>query len=59
MPSQRYAIDVAILIKSVEENAQEVQLIQLLLQMNKMGKFLLLLVKNKQEGEHVALTCYE
>ena len=46
MPSQKYAIDGAILLKSVEENVQEMQLIQLLLQMNKMG-------------EHVALTCYK
>ena len=38
MPSQKYAIDGAILLKSVEENVQEMQLIQLLLQMNKMGE---------------------
>ena len=45
MPSQRYAIDGAILIKSVEENVQKVEVLLVTVQNNKRGKFLHLLIK--------------
>ena len=47
MPSQRYAIDGAILLKSVEENTQEIEVLDLLC---KSGK-LLITVTNAQDEE--------
>ena len=45
MPSQRYAIDGAIQIKSVEENEQKVEVLLVTVQNNKRWKLFQLLLK--------------
>ena len=51
MPSQRYAIDGAIQIKSVEENVQKVEVLLVTVQNNKMGEKLPFTVTNIYKGE--------